>query len=212
MIREDRIAPVRALAVPLIAALLCAASLAAAAPFAVQVGDARIALDAPIGFADSSFTGSPRLQELAESQTSPSNRILMFAISDGDLKRFMVGDTPEFRRYMVVVTPRALEHGHMSAAAFRELTEVAAREAARGESNALRKDPDVYSVEMRSVLPPQRRGMEPQAVLSTRTLMHLKGKALDISVYSIYESPADLEWIRATSARWIEDLQRLNSR
>jgi hypothetical protein len=208
MIREDRIATVRA---ALAALALALPLLCAAAPFAVAVGEARIALDAPIGFADSSFTGSPRLQELAESQTSPSNRILMFAISDGDLKRFMVGDTPEFRRYMVVVTPKALERDRMTPAAFRELAEVAAREAARGESHELRKEPDVYSVEMRSVLPPSRRGMEPQQVLSTRTLMHVRGKALDISVYSIFESQADLDWIRATTARWIEDLQRLNS-
>src|SRR4029450_8217966 len=55
---------------------------ALAAPFAVQVGEARIGVDAPPGFADTTFTGSPRLQELAEALTSPSNRILLFAISD----------------------------------------------------------------------------------------------------------------------------------
>ena len=208
MIREDRIAPVRALAaLSLVVSLKCLA-----APFAVQLGDARIALDTPLGFADSSFTGSPRLQELAESQTSPSNKILMFAISDGDLRRFMTGDTPEFRRYMVVVTPRALEHERMSPAAFRELAEAARREAARGEFSELRTEPEVYSVQTQTVLPSTRRGGEPQQVLATRTLMHLRGKALDLSVYSVYESPADLEWIRFTTARWIEDLQRLNSR
>jgi hypothetical protein len=183
-----------------------------AAPFAVQVGDTRIALDTPIGFADSSFTGSPRLQELAESQTSPSNKVLVFAISDGDLRRFMVGDTPEFRRYMVVVTPRALEHERMSPAAFRELAAAARREAARGEFTELRADPEVYATQMRTVLPPARRGGDPQEVLLTRSLMHVRGKALDLSIYSVLESPADLEWIRVTTLRWIEDLQRLNAR
>ncbi|MDQ5849068.1 MAG: hypothetical protein M3544_08890, partial [Pseudomonadota bacterium] len=89
-----------------------------AAPFAVQVGEARIGLDAPAGFADTGFTGSPRLQELAEAQTSASNKILLFAISDLDLRRFMAGDTPEFRRYMIVVTPKALEREHFSQTAF----------------------------------------------------------------------------------------------
>src|SRR5215831_14445481 len=82
---------------------------ALAAPFAVQLGDARVGLDAPPGFADSTFTGSPRLQELAEALTSPSNRILLFAISDGDLRKFTLGDPPEFRRYMIAVTPMELE-------------------------------------------------------------------------------------------------------
>jgi hypothetical protein len=93
-------------------ALLLAAALfspqAAAAPFGVQVGDSRIGLDAPAGFSDTSFTGSPRLTELAETLTSPSNRILLFAISDGDLRRFMAGDPPELRRYMIAVTPKGM--------------------------------------------------------------------------------------------------------
>ncbi|HZM37139.1 MAG TPA: hypothetical protein VFC18_21960 [Burkholderiales bacterium] len=183
-----------------------------AAPFAVQVGDARIALDTPFGFADASFTGSPRLQELAESQTSPSNKILMFAISDGDLRRFMVGDTPEFRRYMMVVTPKALEYERLSPATFRELAETIKREAARGEFAELRADAEVYAVQTRALLPPQRRGADPVQVLVTRALIQARGKGLDLSIYSVYESPADLEWIRATTVRWIEDLQRLNAR
>ena len=35
---------------------------AAAAPFAVQVGDTRLGLDAPPGFADTTSMGAPRLQ------------------------------------------------------------------------------------------------------------------------------------------------------
>src|SRR3954471_836053 len=93
-----------------LAALVFAAALnCAAAPFAVQVGDARLGMDAPPGFADTGFTGSPRLQELAEALTSASNRILLFAISDADLRRFTVGDPLEAKRYMVAVTPRGLE-------------------------------------------------------------------------------------------------------
>jgi len=207
---------------------------ARAAPFAVQVGEARIALDSPPGFADSSFTGSPRLQELAESQTSPSNRILMFAISDGDLRLFMTGDTPQFRRYMIVVTPKALERERMSAAGFDRLVAEALRDFGppaagdfvkhldaqpHGRAHllaGLRKDPEVVSVLQGTRVPLPRRGSfgedKGQYVLSSLTLMLLRGKALNLSVYTLYDGPADLEWISATTARWIAELQRLNSR
>src|ERR1700741_1638638 len=91
----------------LLAALVSAGNVLAA-PFAVQVGEARIGLDAPPGFADTGFTGSPRLQELGESLTSASNRVLLFAVSDADLRRFTLGDPLELRRYMVAVTPRGM--------------------------------------------------------------------------------------------------------
>ena len=207
---------------------------ARAAPFAVQVGEARIGLDAPPGFADTMFTGSPRLQELAESQTSPSNRILMFAISDGDLRLFMTGDPPQFRRYMIVVTPKALERERMSAAGFDRLVAEALRDFGppaagdfvkhldaqpHGRAHllaGLRKDPEVVSVLQGTRVPLPRRGSfgedKGQYVLSSLTLMLLRGKALNLSVYTLYDGPADLEWISATTARWIAELQRLNSR
>ena len=87
----------------------------------------RIVLDGPPGYADTTFTGSPRLQELAESLTSASNRILLFAVSDADLRRFTLGDPPEFRRYMLVATPRTLEREHIAPAAFQSMAEEALR-------------------------------------------------------------------------------------
>jgi hypothetical protein len=101
-----------------LAALMLAAAPTWAAPFAVPVGDARIGLEAPAGFADTGFTGSPRLREIAESLTSASNRILLFAISDGDLRLFMQGDRPELRRFMIAVTPRALEDQSVATSQF----------------------------------------------------------------------------------------------
>ena len=49
-------------------------------------------------------------------------------------------------------------------------------------------------------------------LLSSTTLMLVRGKALSLSVYTQYDDPADLEWIRLTTARWIDELKRLNSR
>ena len=216
-----------------LAAALAAISLqCAAAPFAVQVGETRIGLDAPPGFADTGFTGSPRLQELAESLTSASNRILLFAISDADLRRFTLGDTPEFRRYMIAVTPKGLERERVSPAAFgafvRDSLAALGSPPAAGDLQKyldaqapgkttllaeLRREPDVVSVLQGTRAPAQRRSSDaPQYALSTTTLMLLRGKALNLSVYTLYENAADLDWVRATTARWIDDMARLNYR
>ena len=216
-----------------LAAALAAISLqCAAAPFAVQVGETRIGLDAPPGFADTGFTGSPRLQELAESLTSASNRILLFAISDADLRRFTLGDTPELRRYMIAVTPKGLERERVSPAAFgafvRDSLAALGSAPAAGDLQKyldaqppgktsllaeLRREPDVVSVLQGTRAPAQRRSSEaPQYALSTTTLMLLRGKALNLSVYTLYENAADLDWVRATTARWIDDMARLNYR
>ena len=213
-------------------AALLFASCPLAAPFAVQLGEARIGMDAPPGFADTSFTGSPRLQELAESLTSPSNRILLFAISDGDLRKFSLGDPPEFRRYMLAVTPREFERERMSAQRFAEVAERAVRElgerAPAGKNlteyfdkqpagtpavlGELRREAEVVSVLVGAKVQAQPRSARPPYMLSTVTLMLVRGKLLSLAVHGAYEAQADLDWIRGVTARWIDDLQRLNPR
>src|SRR5258706_7399174 len=89
-----------------------------AAPFALQVGDARLGFDLPAGFTDSTPTGSPRLIELAESFTAASNRILVFALTDADMRRFNAGDAPELRQYLLGVTTPAPEHQRTPPRAF----------------------------------------------------------------------------------------------
>jgi len=217
-------------AVALIASLLFGNALAA--PFAVHVGEARLGLDAPTGFADTTFTGSPRLQELAETLTSPSNRILLFAISDGDLRKFTLGDPPEFRRYMIAVTPRDLEHERLDEQRFAELAEVAVRDLGErvpaGKSFAeyfekrpvgaaavlseLRREAGLRSVLVGARIQAQARTGTPQYMLSSATVMLVRGKMLSIAVHTAYEGAADSEWIRGITARWIDSLQRLNAR
>ena len=219
------------LAVRLVALLLAFFSLAVcAAPFAVQLGEARVALDAPAGFADTAFTGSPRLQELGESLTSASNRVLLFAISDADLRRFTLGDPLELRRYMVVVTSRATERETLSPGAFKSLSADLLRELgelppagdyqkyleARPAGTVsplaeLRKEPDSVSV-LQGARSKGRFFERSKFLLSSTSLVLLRGKPLSLSVYTQYDDPADLEWIRVTTNRWIEELKRLNSR
>jgi hypothetical protein len=203
----------------------------------VQLGDVRIGLDAPPGFADAQSTGSPRMIELAESLTSASNRILLFAISDGDLRRFTVGESPEFRRYMIAVSPKGLEYERLTPATFttyvgdtlREHGAVAPQAASDPVKHLeaqpvgqptplaeLKRDAETVSLLIGTRLPPVEGGMfkadKQRFLLSSTTLILLRGKALNVSMFTLYESPADLDWIRTTTLRWAEELRRLNGR
>jgi len=224
---ENTIAPVRAVAIPLLAALSlnCAAS-----PFGVRLGAERVVLDVPPGFADTLDLGSPRLQELAETLTSASNRILLFAITDADMRRFQQGDTPEFRRYLMVATPKSLERERVGLTQFREYVVESvlglgnpaepadirkyldAQPAGRANLLAeLRRKPDAVSV-FQGTRVPTKPKEKPVYLLSTTTLLLLQGKALNISVFTGYESDADPEWLRSVTLRWLDELQRINRR
>ena len=218
-------------AVRLFASVLAALSMhCAAAPFAVQVGEARIGLDAPPGFSDTTNTGSPRLQELAEGLTSASNRILLFALSDADLRRFTLGDQLELRRYMAVVTARGMERERMSESAFKAFAGDLLRELgplpAAGDYQKflearppgtvsvlaeLRKDPDAVAV-LQGTRSKGGFFERSKYLLSSTSLVLLRGKAISLSVITQYDDAGDLEWIRVTTARWIDELKRLNSR
>src|SRR6185503_8616349 len=217
----------RMTAVQLLAALIATWSLnCAAAPFAVQVGEARIGLDAPSGFSDTTFTASPRLQELSESLTPASNRILLFALSDADLRRFTLGDPLDLRRYMIVVTPRGMERDRVTEGAFKQFidesltglgTPPAEKDVVKyldarptGSANLLaelRKDPDVVSV-LQGARTKASFFERSKYMLSSTTLLLLRGKALSLSIYTQYDDPSDLEWIRTTTTRWVDELKR----
>lgn len=214
-----------------LAALAAALSLdLAAAPFAVRLGAERVVLGAPPGFSDTTRIASPRLNELAESLTSASNRILLFAIPDADLRRFMNGDPMELRRYLIVVTPAGLERERLDPNLFAAFVADSLREfgpaAPAGEYRRhldsqphgrasllaeLRREPELVSVLQGTRLPSQGGFLEkPRYLLTTTTLLLLAGKALSLSVYSAYEGESDLEWIRFLTERWVQELRRLN--
>lgn len=200
-----------------------------AAPFAVQVGEARIGLDAPSGFSDTTFTASPRLQELSEALTPASNRILLFALSDADLRRFTLGDQLDLRRYMIAVTPRGMERERVTEATFQQfigesLSGLGAPPAEKdvvkyldsrptGTTNLLaelRKDADVVSV-LHGARTKASFFERSRYMLSSTTLLLLRGKALSLSIFTQYEDPSDLEWIRNITTRWVDDVKKLNS-
>jgi hypothetical protein len=202
----------------------------AAAPFAVPLGDERIVLDAPPGFADTLELASPRLQELAESLTPASNRILLFALTDADLRRFSSGDTPELLRYLLVATPRALERNSVGLSDFRAFAADAVRGLGDPMASAdlrafldtrpigqpslvreLRRTPLLVSVLIATRLPP-RTDSEPQYLVHTTTLMLIRGKALSVSAYTRYRDAGDADWLLDATLRWTGELQRLNGR
>ncbi|MEX2197409.1 MAG: hypothetical protein WD886_01250 [Burkholderiales bacterium] len=201
-----------------------------AAPFAVRLGDERIVLDAPPGFADTLELASPRLQELAESLTPASNRILLFALTDADLRRFSSGDTPELLRYFLVATPRALERKGVGLSDFRAFAAETVRGLGEPMASAdlrayldsrpigqpslvreLRRTPLFVSLLIATRLPP-RTETEPQYLLHTTTLMLVRGKALSVSTYTRYRDASDADWLLDATLRWTGELQRLNGR
>jgi hypothetical protein len=223
----DRMAPVRALALSLFAALSLSA---AAAPFAVRLGEVRVVLDAPPGFADTLDLASPRLQELAESLTSASNRILLFALTDADLRRFSVGDTPQLSRYLLVATPRALERDSVGLSQFRsyaadtvralgnpsDVADLRAHLDAQPAGRAvllreLRRSPLAVSLLAGTRLPPGAGGA-PQYLLYTTSLMLVRGKVLLVSAYARYAGDGDLSGLLELTRRWNDELSTLNSR
>jgi hypothetical protein len=78
----------------------------------------------------------------------------------------------------------------------------------------LRRDPDAVSV-LRAVRLPPSQGVlswfkPSQFVLSSTSVILLRGKPLTLSVTTGYESKADVEWLRTVTLRWIDELRRLN--
>jgi hypothetical protein len=218
---------VRALLLPLLAALSLEC---VAAPFAVRLGEERVVLDTPAGFADTLDLGSPRLMELAQALTSASNRILLFALTDGDLRRFSTGDTPALERYLLVATPRAMERDSLSLKQFQShLARVAGALAAPaapggvrdalaerrvGETvllRELRRTPLLLSTLSATRLPPREEG-QIEILLHTSTLMLVRGKSLGVTVYTTLRSGADEAWLLDVTQRWTGELQRLNGR
>jgi hypothetical protein len=215
------------------AALLAAAALdCAAAPFVVPLGPDRLVLDSPPGFTDSLSLGSPRLQELAESLTSASNRILLFALSDADLRRFMGGDPPELRRYMIVALPARLGRARLGAREFDALLQETRRDMGglpppgaplpyldkrpRGRPQLLaelRREPFVLSLLRGTRLPSPKEDEEdakPRYLFSTTTLALVRGKPLTLQVFTSYDGAADDEWLRRVTRTWVDELQQLN--
>jgi len=230
------------MAVVRIPAILFAALLAAipptgaAAPFTVRLGLEKIVVDAPPGFIDTTELASPRLRDLGESLISASNRILLFALTDADLRRFTNGDPLDAKqRYLLVATPRALERERVTKEHFAGMVAISMREFGKppqgdllqylakqpaGRLNILaelKKDAAVFSVLQGTKLLAPPAGFlsaekPPQYVLSTTTLLLVGGKALQLSAFTSLDSPQDLDWLTSTTERWISEMRRLNDR
>ena len=221
----------------ILAFLFAAAALnCAAAPFTVRLGIERIVLDTPAGFTDTIELASPRLQDLAETLTSASNRILLFALSDADMRRFMNGDQLEWQRYMIAVTPKGLEHSRVNAEQFAALVSDSLRDLGQpvvapdiikfldeqpvGRLNLvaeLKKEAATVSVLQATRLPPlpganMFDGKKPQYLFSTTTIFLIRGKAMQLTVYAIFQGPGDVDWLRSITQRWMDELLRLNPR
>jgi hypothetical protein len=233
MARGARILRALLTAVPALM-LGAAAAPALAVPFAIQLGPERVILETPPGFSDALPHASPRLNDLAEKLTSPSNKILAFAISDGDMRSFNTGERLNLRRYMLVATPKGLEREDVGPEDFKRLTDEALRELGKPPESddyikfldgqpvgrthllrELRREPAFVSILQGAKLPPDPRILDQRLdkyMLQTITVMLARGRALNLSVYTGYSTQADLDWLADTTRRWVEELRRLNRR
>ena len=219
----------------ILAALLAAVSLNAfSAPFSIRLGSEKIVLDTPPGFTDTNDLASPRLQDLAATLTSASNRILLFALSDDDFRHFTQGDRLDWSRYMIAVTPKGLENVRVTPEQFAGFVSDSVRglgtPVKAGDPVALlkkepegklllfaelKREPTLVSVLQATRLPPLPaetfwQAGKPQYLFYTTTLFLVRGRALQISVYLIVEANPDLEWLKTTTDRWREEILRLN--
>lgn len=219
----------------LLAALLSVLPLnSAAAPFSVRLGIEKIILDTPPGFSDTTDLASPRLQSLADTLTPASNKILMFALSDADVRGFTLGDQLAARRYMIAVTPRGMENQRVSQEQFLGLAAESLQDLGKpletpdlikflatqpiGKVHLLaelKREPTVVSVMQATRIPdrPAERFWQsntPQFLCFTTTLFLVRGKALQLQVYTLYDGPADTNWLTTITQRWQDDLLRLN--
>jgi hypothetical protein len=223
-------APMRTVA----ALLACLALECAAAPFAVRLGTEKIVLDTPPGFSDTGDLASPRLQDLAATLTSASNRILLFALADADYRRFTQGDRLEWSRYMIAVTPKGLESVYVTPEQFAGFVSDSVRGLGGAVAPAdmigflqkepegkvhllaeLKREPGVVSVLQATRLPPRPaetfwQSPKPQYLFYTTTLFLVRGRALQISVYLVVERDPDLDWLKHVTERWREEIVRLN--
>ena len=221
----------------LLAALLAAPSLyCAAAPFSVRLGLEKIVLDTPPGFTDTTDLASPRLQDLADTLTSASNRILIFALSDADVRRFTQGEQLDAKRYLIAVTPKGLERERVTAGQLAGYIADSLQNLGQPIETAdvvkyletqpigktsliaeLKKEPATVSVLQATRLPPlpgrtMWEAIKPQYLFFTTTIFLVRGKAIQLAIYSLYDGPVDLDWVKATTLRWVDDLRRLNPR
>lgn len=220
----------------LLAAAVPASHPAMAAPFTVRLGIERIVLDTPPGFTDTTELASPRLQDLSDTLTSASNRILLFALSDSDVRRFSNGEKLDAKRYMIAVTPKGLERERVTPAQFSAYVADSLQNLGKpvetadlvkfletqpiGNANLiaeLKQEPAVVSVLQATRLPPLPgttfwESNKPQYLFFTTTLFLIRGKALQLAVFSLFDGPADVEWLKTITQRWQDELLRLNPR
>jgi putative ubiquitin-RnfH superfamily antitoxin RatB of RatAB toxin-antitoxin module len=218
----------------LLAAAVAVPHPAQAAPFSARLGIERLVLDTPPGFADTTDLASPRLNDLAEALTSASNRILIFALTDADMRHFTNGDQLEMKRYMIAVTPKGMERNRVMSEQFSAFVADALRDVGKpvevpdvlkyldkqplGKTNLIgeiKKDASVVTIVQGTRIPSPAavapwEDKKSQYLFSTTTLFLVRGKALQLSVYTLYDSPADLDWLKSITQRWVDELLRLN--
>jgi hypothetical protein len=139
------------------------------------------------------------------------------------------------KRYMIAVTPKGLERERVTPAQLAAYISDSVQNLGKpvqapdlvkyletqpiGKASLiteLRREPTAVSVMQATRLPllPGKfwESDKPQYLVFTTTIFLVHGKAIQLAVYTLFEGPADVEWLKTTTQRWVDELLRLNPR
>jgi hypothetical protein len=204
----------------------------------VALGDATLHLVAPYGYSE--LKGSPQQRRALESLTPAAHRLLAVFVAAGDLDNLTQGHQITGERFMAVEVQRRNETSDVSIEAFARLRDqlgkqqnTAFTEGQRPAERLLNKafeqkdftidisgttplgvfDETPHSISVASLA----RFQVTRASRASDNVMALSANALLASnriivayVETSYESPADVEWLKSTSKRWVRRLIEAN--
>ena len=148
-----------------------------------------VQLPVPAGFADPSRE-LPQIRQLGERETPASNRLLAIFMSQADINSALAGQQPAMARYFMAQTLRQTESSQISEAEFAQVKTLQRQQyqsllaATKYRLQAGEKVSEV-----------------PMAMGITTAVF--KGKLVYFYAYSVYQSPADFEWVRSATRTWL---------
>lgn len=196
----------------------------------LKVGKASIVLPPPTGFEEVSRT-APQLARMGRQMTAQSNRFIALYMPEGFVDRLKRGETADLNRYMSVQTIRATENMVYEGSAIAELFSTVRREMTtslaqqdfnqggvavqrQGAAGAIFDETPysisaIHTVNFNAEVGGQNRAGQ---MVTATTFAVIKGKVLNIVVFTPYTSQRDVQWAKDTTTAWVRNMAHVNER
>ncbi len=196
----------------------------------LKVGKASVVLPPPAGFEEVSRT-APQLAQMGRQMTAQSNRFVALYMPAGFVERLQRGEMADLNRYMSVQTIRATEKMVYEGSAIAELFSTVRREMTtslttqnfdqggvavqrQGAAGAIFDETPysisaIHTVNFNATVGGENRAGQ---MVTATTFAIIKGKVLNIVVFTPYTSPRDLQWAKDTTTAWVRDIAQVNER